>query len=158
MNRDRSFQFIRLGRYLERCDMVTRIADVGTAALSDDLHIPAIEISLWSNLLASLSATSAYRRQIGPIIEPFEVIDFVFNYNQFPRSVRYSLDRIERIIQGFSNNTEALKTVGAIYKKLDRFQARKKSREQLHEFIDLIQYDLAHLNTTIDSTWFSLDK
>ena len=158
MNRDRSFQFIRLGRYLERCDMTTRILDAGALLLPDEDQLPAVEISLWSNLLSSLSATSAYRRHEGPIIQPVETIDFVFNHDQFPRSVRYCLERMERVLDGFSNPGNSLLILGSIYKRLDRFNPKRASRQQVHKLIDQIQLELANLNTTIAATWFNPEK
>lgn len=158
MNRDRSFEFIRLGRYMERCDMTTRIADVGIAAMPDDEEaLPALEVTLWSNLLTSLSATSAYRRQVGPIVEPAEVVNFVFNYADFPRSMRYSLDRVERVLARFKDNDGSMAGLGKIRKKLDRFDAHKRSKEQIHQLIDDIQLELNRLNTTIADTWFFPD-
>ncbi len=155
MNRDRSFEFIRLGRYLERCDMATRIADVGIAGLPDEDSAELdLEISLWVNLLTSLSATSAYRREVGPIVEPSEVTDFIFNYPHFPRSVRYCLDRVERAISGFNHNDSSMAILGRMRKKLDRFDAKKLSKSQIHEVIDQIQLELNRLNTTIADTWF----
>lgn len=155
MNRDRSFEFIRLGRYLERCDMATRAADVGIAGLPDEDGTEAsLEISLWANLLTSLSATSAYRREVGPIIEPAEVTNFVFNYPHFPRSIRYCLDRVDRVIQGFGNNQASLAILGRMYKKLDKFDAQKLSKDQIHTVVDQIQLELHRLNTTIADTWF----
>ncbi|MBT5331811.1 MAG: alpha-E domain-containing protein [Porticoccaceae bacterium] len=155
MNRDHSFEFIRLGRYLERCDMATRITDVGIAALQEkegnDVNL---EMSLWANLLASLSATSAYRREVGPIIEPHEATNFIFNYPDFPRSVRYCLDRVERVIRGFKNNEASVASLEKMYAKLDRFDAKRLSDEQIHRVIDQIQLELNRLNTTIASTWF----
>ena len=155
MNRDRSFEFIRLGKYLERCDMATRIADVGVAALPDEGALEHdIEISLWANLLTSLSATSAYRREIGPIVEPAEVTNFIFNYPDFPRSIRYCLDRVDRVIQGLGENQASSVILGRMYKKLDKFDAQKLSKTQIHSVIDQIQLELQRLNTTIADTWF----
>ena len=155
MNRDRSFEFIRLGRYLERCDITTRIADVGIAGLPDeDEALPALEVALWSNMLTSLSATSAYRRQIGPIVEPAEVIDFIFNYADFPRSIRYCLERVERVLARFSDNNDSMAILGRIQKKLDKFKAKRRNKAQVHQLIDEIQIELNRLNTTISDTWF----
>lgn len=155
MNRDRSFEFIRLGRYLERCDMATRVADVGVAALPDEDDVePGLEISLWANLLTSLSATSAYRREIGPIVEPAEATNFIFNYADFPRSMRYCLHRVERVISGFNDNSDSMAILGRMHKKLDAFDAKKRSKKQIHNVIDQIQLELNRLNTTIADTWF----
>lgn len=155
MNRDRSFEFIRLGRYLERCDMATRVADVGIAGLPDEEGPEVdLEISLWANMLTSLSATSAFRREVGPITEPHEATNFIFNYPDFPRSVRYCLDRVERVLRGFKNNEASIRVVEKIFAKLDRFDAKRLSNKQIHRVIDQIQLELNQLNTTIADTWF----
>lgn len=155
MHRDRSFQFLQLGRYLERCDMTTRLIDVGTADLADDRDLQTgLEVSLWANLLDSLSATSAYRREIGPLIEPAEVINFAVDNQQFPRSVRHCLDQVERLIDSLGNNSDCKSILGKANKMLDRFDAHKLSRQQLHLFIDNFQLELSHLNHTIAATWF----
>ena len=46
--------------------------------------IPEVPL-LWANLLHSLSATSAYRRKVGPTLEANQLVDFVFTDAQFPR-------------------------------------------------------------------------
>ena len=154
MNRDRSFEFIRLGRYIERCDMTTRAAAAGIGSLTKDELTPSLDISLWSNILNALSASSAYRRKVGPIVEEAEVLNFVFTYEDFPRSARYSLDRVERVFGHFRDNAKCLKIVQRMQSRLDKFDAEKMSTERIDKVIDLIQLDLHRLNTAITDTWF----
>ena len=68
VSRDHSLWFIKLGQFMERADMTSRIVDVATAAIgfSSTETVPDVPL-LWANLLKSLSATAAYRRQVGPI-------------------------------------------------------------------------------------------
>ncbi len=153
MNRDRSLEFIRLGRYMERCDMATRAADVGIATL-DGHDLPDLEISLWSNILSALSATSAYRRKIGPIVGAPEVVNFVFNGQAFPRSVRYCLDRIGRGIKRLGNNKRSLTILAQMHAKLDRFNASRMYASKIHGVIDQLQLNLYELNEAISDTWF----
>ena len=159
MNRDRAFEFIRLGRYLERCDMTTRVVDVGVLNGDSDLtQLPGRELSLWGNLLESLSASSAYRRLVGPVIEPVDAIRFVFGQPEFPRSVRYCMNRIHRVISGFSNNSEPLALVGSALKMLERLRVAKMDRQQIHAFIDRFQLELIRLDDAIGKTWFHPDR
>ncbi len=154
MNRDRSFEFIRLGRYLERCDMATRAAAVGIASYSEGEQSADLDISVWSNILDSLSATSAYRRQIGPLVEAPEVVNFVFNGQDFPRSVRYCLDRVERVISNFKNNEACMKILARMQPRLDKFDAHRMNNKKIDKVIEQIQLDLHKLNAAIADTWF----
>jgi uncharacterized alpha-E superfamily protein len=155
MYRDRSYQFLQLGRYLERCDMTTRILDVGAVdTLTDKQVEDGFEVSLWANLLHSLSAMSAYRRETGPLIDSAEVVNFAVDSLKFPRSVRYCLDRVEEVIMGLNYNQDCIKVLGSARRMLDRFDAYELSREQVHTFIDEFQLELNRLNQAIATTWF----
>ena len=163
MNRDQSYDFIRLGSYLERCDMTTRMLDIGMRIPAETVEnegeqAESRDISLWSNLLDSLSAKGAYRRYIGPIVEPIEVVEFLFKYEEFPRSVRYCLNRIHRLLSRFNNHSAAIAIVEKMIRKLERFNVRKRSQDEIHAFIDALQYDLIHLHTKIEATWFNPEK
>ena len=67
MSRDEAYTMLRLGRHIERGDMVTRVLDVRAglllgerperAELYDDLQ--------WSSVLRSLSALQMYNRRAG---------------------------------------------------------------------------------------------
>ncbi len=63
MSNDLAFNFIKIGRYLERADMTTRILDVGCLNLIDPDHqeISEYENILWMNVLKSLTAYQMYR-------------------------------------------------------------------------------------------------
>jgi len=155
MNRSRPFEFIRLGKYMERCDMATRIAHVGIIGLPQtEGSYSGLQISLWANLLDSLSATSAYRQEIGPIVEPAEVTNFVFKHPDFPRSIRFSLLRLERIVDHLKDSKPCLTILHRMHTKLDKFDAQKLSRDKVQAFIDKIQKDLNLLNESIANTWF----
>ena len=155
MNRKKPFDFMRLGRYMERCDMATRIANVGIVGLPQKEGVASsLEMSLWANLLDSLSATSAYRREIGPIVSPTDATNFLFKYQHFPRSIRYSLGRVERVVQHLKDSDHCLALLKRINKKLDKFDAQKLSTEEIHVFIDQIQVDLSLLDNSIARAWF----
>jgi uncharacterized alpha-E superfamily protein len=93
-NRDEGWQFIQLGRYLERADKTLRLIDVqyhvlhdlsgaGDALLSN-LH--------WAGVLRSCRAYEAYQRLHVGRVEPERVVDFLLLRPDFPRSVRFCLE------------------------------------------------------------------
>jgi uncharacterized alpha-E superfamily protein len=153
--RDHAYRFIKLGHLLERADMTTRVIDVGAGALmGDERHHPAVDPLIWENILRSLSAMGTYRRTIGPIVHPDDVVDFVFREGTLPRSVRFCLNGIRQELAPLKHNREAMKVLERSRRKLARFNAGTASREQLHSFVDRIQAEFNALNDTIAATWF----
>jgi len=154
--RDHALWFMRLGRLLERADMTSRIIDVGVAAILNrsggaDAEIPL----LWTNLLTSLSAKSAYWRSVGPLLTANDVVDFIFKNKQFPRSILYCVNEIEDIVAQLRGPPGMLRSIRRIARVMSDFEAESTTLDELHELIDHLQGGLAELNTAFDETWFA---
>lgn len=157
--RGHAYRFIKVGRFLERADMTTRVIDVGTAVLlGDERHRSTVDPLIWASLLNSLSAMGAYRREIGPQVEAGSMVDFVLREDSLPRSVKFCLNGIREELAPLKNNKDVLKLVNKARRKLSRFDPQACSREELHLFIDQFQLILTHLNSSIDHTWFMTDQ
>ena len=153
--RDHAYRFIKLGHLLERADMTTRVIDVGAGALlGDERHHSSVDPLIWASVLQSLSAMGTYRRNIGPLVEVNEVVDFVFRHDDLPRSVRFCLNGVRDELSGLRNKQQALKLLDRLRRRLSRFKVREADREQLHAFIDSFQADLVELSEIITETWF----
>ena len=84
-SRDNTYGFYKLGQFIERADMTARIVNVGAGDVLDrEGEFFAIDPLLWGALLQALSGRSAYRREIGPIVDKDSFIDFVFKSRKFP--------------------------------------------------------------------------
>ncbi len=155
LSRDHAYRFIKLGQLLERADMTTRVVDVGAGDILDrEGNFAAIDPLLWSSLLNALSAMSAYRRQVGPLIEKNAMVDFVFMEPAFPRSVRFCIRGIREELGPLKNNGATLRSIERIRRRLRRFHAEQVSRAELHAFIDEFQHQVNLLHRSIDATWF----
>ncbi len=155
LSRDHAYRFIKLGHLLERADMTTRIIDVGAAVLlGEERQHAAVDPLIWASLLRSLSAKSAYQREIGPLVEAAQVVDYVFRNPALPRSLRFCLKGIREELTGLKNHKEAVRLLDRSRRKLSRFQAEQATREELHRFIDQLQLQLNELSDTIGRTWF----
>ncbi len=155
VTRDHSMFFIRLGQFMERSDMTSRIVDVGTAAIGErmTLQIPELPL-LWSNLLKSLSATAAYRRLIGPVVSAPHVIDFVLKANRFPRSLIYCVNEIEETFGQLKAPSGMFRGLRAIAQAVNGFDASGASLKKLHRFIDWFQLELAEVHEATSEHWF----
>jgi uncharacterized alpha-E superfamily protein len=153
--RDHAHRFIKLGHLLERSDMTTRVIDVGAAAIMGrDTPDPSIDPLLWGSLLQALSAMSAYRRAVGPLVEADAVVDLVFKESALPRSVMFCLDGIREELKPLKHHHDALRVLDRARRRMSRFASVRLPRSQLHEFIDDFQSDLTTLHGAIYDTWF----
>jgi uncharacterized alpha-E superfamily protein len=156
--RDHSYRFIKLGQLLERADMATRIIDVGAAdILGREGTQQALDHLLWGTLLKSLCALGPYRRQVGPLVEPEGVVDFVFMEPSFPRSVRFCLRGIREELPPLKRNEEALRVIERARRKLRRFFRTEWERDELHAFIEDLQLVLNSLDNAISDRWFRFE-
>ena len=154
--RDNAYHFIKIGCLLERADMTARIIDVGAGDIIDREGInDAIDPILWGSLLEALSAKSAYRKAVSPIVEKNPIVDFLFKTESFPRSIYFCLREISIEIGDKPNRQRVTKLLRSSMRKLRKFDASTLTREQLHEFIDKFQLFLIALNKEFYSSWFT---
>lgn len=155
LTRDHSFTFLKIGSLLERADMTTRVVDVATGAIIDNQDTAAnFEPFLWTNLLLSLSAGSAYRREVGPLVEAESAVDFVFKNGSFPRSVHYCIRELQNAFNKVSSSGPVEQLTKHLGRMLEDFSATRLNNVQLHQFIDQFQQKLFLLNKVIDEAWF----
>jgi uncharacterized alpha-E superfamily protein len=91
---DEGWQFIRLGKFLERGDKTLRILDIQYHLLHELSHPGDIPLSNlhWAAVLRSCRAYEAYQRLYVGRVEPEHVVDFLLLRPEFPRSVRFCLE------------------------------------------------------------------
>lgn len=155
MSHDDAYDFVRLGRDLERADMTTRILDVGVATLQeqDDTAAPLLS-TLWINVLRSLSAYQMYRRHVRASVNGRDVATFLLRDAQFPRAVRYCVDELETALARLPRGETPLRAIARISRLLTETDPKAIDREQLHHFIDDLQLELGQLHAAIAQTWF----
>jgi uncharacterized alpha-E superfamily protein len=152
MSRDEAFQFLRLGRNVERADMTSRVLDVSHA-----LNLPREGSQyfdlIWMSALKSLSAYQMYRRHVSIRAKGSKVLAFLLNDPKFPRSVRHCLDEIRSALNELPGD-EPMRRLHGIQTDLDEADFRALSRSGLHEFCDILQAGLADLSGEIAITYF----
>ena len=155
LSRDHTYRFIKLGRLLESADMTTRVVDVGAGDIMDRAgQYGAIDPLLWGALLQALSAGSAYRREVGPLVEKDAAVAFVFLNATFPKSVTFCLRGIREELRPLKRHDEALRAVDRLRRRLPRLGRQGTTREELHQLIDNFQQQLGGLDHAIQHTWF----
>lgn len=151
-----AYNFIRIGRNLERADMTTRILNVGCM----DLLTHKAEVAknfdniLWMNVLRSLSAYQMYRQHVKDRVNGEDVVQFLLKNEQFPRTVAHCLGEVYNCLSVLPRNDIALRAVSRTQRLLSDSDVVVLLAGDLHQFIDQLQKELAEISGQVSQTWF----
>ncbi len=182
MSRTAAYDFVWLGRFLERADMTTRILDVRSANLLPRAGQPAtlkqtqeqdrtesrqtqiatlereeqnpFESIQWMSVLKSLSAYQMYRQQVRLRVGGPDVLKFLLQDESFPRAVSFCLKQLEICLRELPKNAAPLAAIDALKRRLNAAEVPELADAGLHEFIDQFQVGLGELHDRIAATYF----
>jgi uncharacterized alpha-E superfamily protein len=155
MSHGLAYQFMRVGTFVERADMCTRIADVAVASLMHNRErLQAYDNTLWMSTLRSVSGYQMYRQFVRRRIRGPDVLSFLFKDEYFPRSIRHSLLEIERCMENLPRGRPVAMTLRAINEALPELDVASMDDAALHAEVDCLQLALADLNEQMRAAWF----
>jgi len=160
MSHDAAYDFVRLGRNLERADMTSRQIDIGAIRFLKKGADPSpYDGLLWTSILRSQSGFQMYRQHVKRRINGVDVVRFLLQDVPFPRAVAHSLRYVQEALERLPRNELPLRLV---------MQARRHAQaadvdqliaeDRLHDFIDTLQQDIGEVHIANVDTWFRLDK
>ncbi len=155
-------RWFRLGVFLERADMTSRIVDVKYfVQLPAERGVgSALDRSQWRQVLRSASALEAYRKQHRGFMRVVDVVDMLVFEPDFPRSLVFC---IERLTEEFNEATvrtpagrrlEAAKEITLLGLELKAATATDIIINGMHEFVGLVQARLAAINDRLTGEIF----
>lgn len=156
MNHDAAYQFVRLGRNLERADMSTRIIDAASAGLMGNIdETSPFRNVLWISVLQSLSAYQMYRLNVRGTVNRQDVLAFLFQSVIFPRAIAHCLLQVENSMKLLPEHKTALSVVANLRRQLRETDCSALAGPDLHEFIDVLQVQLVEVHSAIAVRWFA---
>lgn len=158
MTHDEAWDFLRLGRNLERADMTTRLLDAGCAAIlqteSHDGAVNARQI-IWGNVLRSVGGEQSYRRKLRSAVQGSDVARYLLEDPQFPRTIRHCLAAIADSAAKLPRCEPVTKAIkdfqGKVFKNVDYDNLGEPMREYLNE----VQVELGQLHAVFVRQWFN---
>ena len=159
MMRGESFGFYLLGFFLERADMTCRILDVKYHLLLPDLAMvgSALDYYQWAALLKSMSGFEAYRRKHHQL-RPLDVAEFVILDPEFPRSLRFAVDRMQQALVSVGaeerRRSSAMGAVMELSRLLEKTDAAGLFEQGLHEFLDGFLARVSVLHEALQEEYF----
>jgi len=159
MSYNKTFLFMRIGCFIERADMTSRILDVRSAKLLDSektSNLTPYENSQWIAILQSLQAYQIYMSDVRHPINGPDVLNFVLKNSEHPKSFRFCIRRLESFIQRLPHKQILQHKVKRLLDKVDRADVHQLAQDQseLHQFIDSLQISLASIGSEIDMQFF----
>ncbi|MGD2118469.1 MAG: alpha-E domain-containing protein [Chromatiales bacterium] len=156
MNHDTAYHFLNLGKKLERADMTTRIIDVKAEnPIPDDVpELHPFQDMLWMSMLESLGAYQMYRKSMHVRISRADVLTFLLNKKEFPRSLGYCNEQIHFYLSCLPNNTEPMAILQHIERVINDAPMQEMDDKMIHDFINELQICLGYLHNSITEAYF----
>ena len=159
MMRGEAYGFYRLGTYLERADMTARILDVKYHILLPNVDMvgSALDYYQWVALLKSLSGFEAFRRTYHAGLRPIDVTEFILFSKVFPRSLRFSTERLMQALKHICFNLPEQRTCQALFElrnSVEHNDALSVFKQGLHEFLQETLRRIADLNAALQTDCF----
>ncbi|RQW63685.1 alpha-E domain-containing protein [Vibrio viridaestus] len=159
MSRDDAWNFIIIGRHIERADMNTRIVDSAVTLILQSETEERIKLSqvIWSKVLKSQSAYLNYRRTVRSAISGAKAVTFLLTDPYFPRSQYYSLQEIKSAAANLPRYEGLASQIDDL---LDNTHGIERSEDLDHQFsvyLNDVQLAIIALNQKIGQNWFHFE-
>jgi uncharacterized alpha-E superfamily protein len=104
--RDEEWQFLQMGKLVERADKTLRILDIQYHLLHELTNPADVSLSTlhWAAVLKSCRAYEPYQRRHVGRVEPERVVEFLLLEPTFPRSVRFCLEALARAVEALESD------------------------------------------------------
>ncbi len=153
------WEFLQMGRHLERADKTSRLLDDEFFLVRDSVVPESGSLAQWQAILRSSNARQAYQRLYASVVDPIRVADLLLLNEDFPRSVEFcvraldqSLRRVSGVLPGkFSNVAE--KICGRLLSELSFNSIEDIWERGLHEVMDDLQVKLNNIGEAIMETY-----
>jgi uncharacterized alpha-E superfamily protein len=159
MARGEGFAFINIGKYLERGVQSADILDIKFSDLRYDLS--RADITYWKYLLLSISGYELYLKTYRSGFDPRNVVELIVLNEEFPRSVIYSVDRLQRNFGKLKGdrNKEAWKQIdfmiGKIMSRVRYSTVESILEEGLHAYLNAIKEELYEVGVALNQHYFA---
>lgn len=159
MSHGEAFLFMRIGTHVERADMCTRIIDVAVASLlQNQERLRPYDNTLWMSTLRSVSGYQMYHQYVRRRISSPDVLSFLFQNAEFPRSICHCLLELERCLDSLPRGKPVMQKLHDVRAGVAKLKVAELDNEALHAEVDRLQLALADLNQQMTDAWFKPEE
>ena len=151
MSHNEGWQFIQIGRFLERATNTARLLDVHFR------HTPGEGYLEWVGLLRSCTAFEAYCREYTADVRPGRLADFLLLDSDFPHSIRFSLDRVHAALRSLPGSDDmgsrSTRLAGRLQSTLRYLQIDEILANGMHDQLDDIRRQCGQIHTAFQESY-----
>jgi uncharacterized alpha-E superfamily protein len=163
MTHGEGYEFIQLGKYLERAAMTVRILRVKYAEathLRDGTATASLQLIA---MLKSVSAFEAFRKSHASQLQPAATAEFLLMSPEFPRAVRFCLQRATDAVKtvaaeaprGSARADRLQRSLGKICADLQYLDIEEVLGERLAPYLEELLTRIHKAGEEIETTYFS---
>lgn len=161
MSHGEGWQYIQLGRYVERTDAVARLigAYLNRLPYLPDQAVESEEYLEWVGLLKCCAAFEAYCKRYTAELRPLRVAEFLLLNPEFPHSVRFSVDKVHDALRAIAELTERraelpVRLSGRLRATLSFSQIDEVMASGANAYVESIRQQCEQAHTAIQQIYF----
>jgi uncharacterized alpha-E superfamily protein len=161
MTHGEGWDFISIGKLIERADCTSRLLDVKYHILlpSGERVGGNVDTIQWMSVLRSCSALEAYRKAYVDQVAPWKVAEFLILHAEFPRSIRFCVESLDAALHRISRSNEthyaneAERLAGRLRSDLRYATVGDIFRFGLHQYLEEIQKRLVEISDAMHEAY-----
>jgi uncharacterized alpha-E superfamily protein len=165
MSHGEGWQYIQLGRYVERTDTLASLMETHfkrtaqPAGQVADQAVESAEYLEWVGLLRDCVAFEAYCKVHTADIRPLRVADFLLLNPEFPHSIRFSVDRINAALHIIGDLSERraktpTRIAGRLRAQLSFSQIEEIMANGAHAYLENVRSECLQIHAAIHQIYF----
>lgn len=160
MARGEGLCFMNIGKYLERAIQSADILEVKFSDLDYDLD-KTIDTTYWKYFLLSISGYELYLKNYRSGFEARNILDQIIFNSNFPRSVEYSVSRVQRYFDRLKNDrnidnfNKINVMIGRLRSNVQYSNVEMITEEGLDQYLKKIHEDLYAIGTLLNKYYFA---
>lgn len=162
LTHDQGWHFTQLGKYLERIDVTCRIIEAKFAMLrsTDKALAGALRNIHWMAVLRSCCSLESYRRRHVGDMDPMRVASYLILEREFPRSIRFAVDRAHDAITAIRAEVNPLaidvaeRILGRLDAQLEYGEIAEILTEGIPAYLQKIQDGVAQAAMALQKAYF----
>lgn len=160
MERGEGRSFMNIGKYLERAIQSVDLLDTKFESLDENPDL-LTDISYWKHLLLSLGGYELHLKTYREGFEARNVLEQVALNTDFPRSVIYSINNIQRYFDRLKNESnlddfsELSFQIGRLQSRIKYSSVKSIADEGLHNFLLQIKGELYGIGDKLNEYYFA---
>jgi len=161
MTHGEAYQFIQIGKHLERAEKTTRILDIkyeNVTQLPEGSPDEALQLMA---MLKSCSAFEPFRKEYTSQLSAKAIVEYLLLNRDFPRAVAFGLHRCLQAVNAISGNNESGKlnhpqrSLGRLVSELEYLDIQDILGHYLHTYLTQLLLRLNRAGEDITRTYFS---